>query len=30
MKMKTIVSFGFAAIAMGTFFGVGLPVQPIS
>ena len=25
--MKTIVSFGFAAIAMGTFFGVGLPVQ---
>ena len=27
MKMKTIVNFGFAALAMGTFFGVGLPVQ---
>jgi hypothetical protein len=27
MKIKTIVRFGFAALAMGTFFGVDLPVR---
>jgi hypothetical protein len=27
MKIKTIVRFGFAVLAMGTFFGVGLPVR---
>ena len=27
MKIKTIVRFGVAALAMGAFFGVGLPVR---
>jgi hypothetical protein len=27
MKTKTIVRFGVAALAMGAFFGVGLPVK---
>jgi hypothetical protein len=27
MKNKTIVRFGVAALAMGAFFGVGLPVR---
>jgi|SRR5271165_3269479 len=27
MKIKSIVRFGVAALAMGTFFGVGLPVK---
>jgi hypothetical protein len=27
MKIITIVRFGVAALAMGTFFGVGLPVR---
>ncbi|HEV3209252.1 MAG TPA: hypothetical protein VGY91_03230 [Chthoniobacterales bacterium] len=27
MKIKTIIRFGVAALAMGAFFGVGLPVR---
>ena len=27
MRMKTVVKFGLAALAMGTFFGVGLPAK---
>ena len=27
MRMKTIIKFGLATLAMGTFFGVGLPVK---